>query len=305
MGALVARTAVRRVRATSGRERESGIALLAVLILGTAVALMAHAGLMIGLAIDRAAASAAGTVEVDAGLQVRLHDAISGLATLDDPLPSGVVGRRLSAELLQLRVDSAGRGWAGLLWYIDPRIRLDALVAPVLTGESMGASSRQRVTTPAHDSCPPPWGAPGAGPPTAVVEWEDEHPLDIGPVDATAWASSSPPPPGGTAESILMVSESSIQLGPGRWEGALLVEGALELIAGASVSGWVGVTGPLTIRDGAEVRGVVRVGGALTIDAGGVLEAMPCSAVEHLVRTDALSIPRLVDRAFWPTDPLD
>ncbi len=281
------------------------MALVVVLILGTAVALMAHAGLMIGLAMERAATSAAGTFEVDAGLRVRLHEAVSGLATLDDPLPPGVVGRRLSAELLQMRADSADRGWAGLLWFIDRRTRLDALVAPVLTGASMPPSSRQRVTTPARDSCPPPWGPPGASPPTAVVEWEEDDPLDIGPVDATAWASSPPPPDGGTAEPILMFSESSIQLGPGRWEGALLVDGALELIAGASVSGWLGVSGPLTIRDGAEVSGAARVGGALTIDAGGVLEAMPCSAVDYLVQTDALSIPRLLDRSFWPTDPRD
>jgi len=299
----VARTVVRSVRPGNRRQRESGVALLTVLILGTAVALMAHAGLMIGLAMDRAAASGAGAAEVDAGLRVRLHGAVSSLATLDDPLPAGVAGRRLSAELLRLRADSVGRGWAGLVWFPDPQTRLDALVAPVLVGRSLGLQSRQRVTRPAGDSCPAGWGVPDTLPTIAVLDWEDEHPLDIGPLDTTDWASHSAPPDGGTAKPVVMFSETSIQLGPGHWEGALLVDGALELVAGASVSGWVGVSGTLTIREGAEVRGVVRVGESLTVDGGGVLEAMPCSALVRLTQTDALSVPGLLGRSPWPTDP--
>jgi len=287
---------------------EAGLALLVVIILGTAVALMAHAGLMIGLAMDRAATSSVGVAEVDARLATLVRRTARGMTTLDAPVPPGVSSRRLSAEVLRLRADSAGRGWTGLVWAMDPQTRLDALDAAVVAGVSPAGSTRGRIDASAPDPCRPEW-APPALPSDILVrgwhapEWQGDDPLDLGPLGASDRERLERPPTGGTDTPDAVFSPESLSLGSGRWEGLLLVDGSLELRAGAIVTGWVGVRGDLTIRGGAVLEGIARVGGGLTIAPGGLLEPNPCSALERLLSVDALVSPRLIGGSVWPSDP--
>ena len=282
----------------------SGVALVATVLLGAALLLLAHAGVLIGLALERAGQGDVRGAEIDAHLDTRLRSLPAELATLDDSLDEGLGGRRLSPELLRVRADSAGRTGVATLWLADAGTRLAALGAGVRAG-GVTPGSADRILRAPVDSC----GAGVAVPPgfadLDVAPWPADGPLAIGPIGPADWGDPAPPPPAGAPAPGGWFVDVDSALGSGTWTGVLLVHGDLELRAGASVSGWVAVSGDLAVVDGASIHGVARVGGTVRVDPGGTIGVAPCDAVALLRSVPRFALPVIVGPPAWPGDARD
>jgi len=270
---------------SQGRGRE-GMALLAVLVVGVAITLAAHAALMLGRSLRTSAAIEAHRVEVAARLESRLAAAVAGFVghgDLSEAPPVGVVAHRHTPELLQLRVDSASHGHVALLWSPDPLLRLLDDSVGVRTGRAVDAGTRSRIGVAppgTENACPT--GLSPTGPLRDARPhpgWEDDAPLRIGPVDAPAVLSTLselPPPPAGPTAALVA---GPLRVEEAHWSGALWVAGDLEVGPGGHILGRVAVAGDLTIEAGARLEGTVRVGGSLRVLPGGVLTVDPCRSL--------------------------
>jgi hypothetical protein len=295
----------RRHATDAARGQREGIALVAVILLGTALVLLAHVAVVLGLALEKAARADVAAAEIDALLDSRLTSVREGMTSLHDSLPAGIDGRLVSPELLRLSADSAGRGRIGLVWALDPQTRLDALGAGVrmpLPSTTIGSG---RIAGSAADSCAPGLVVPTGFRISSVSPWYGETPLSVGPLDRSDWIGLPDPPPGGSPVPSAWFTDESLTLGPGSWRGLVLVDGTLELVAGADVRGWVAVTGDLILRDGATVHGVARVGGTVAVDPGGVIEVAPCGAVQTVHGLPDFAFPVAIGATAWPADPFD
>ncbi len=281
----------------------SGFVLVTVLVLATAVALMAHAGLMIGVALDRAARASAGTAEIDAGMARRVAIAGASLATLDDPLPPGVEGRRLSPELLRIRADSAGQGRVGVIWALDPATRIASLGAGVRAGRGVPTADAARITADDADECSPEVVGPAGLPLTMLDAWAIERPLDLGPLDSASWLGLDSLPavaPGGVTA---FRGDGHVRLAPGTWSGVLVIDGSLDVGDGVEITGWVAVTGDVTVGLGGRLVGTLRAGGGVAVHDGGEVRVAPCTAVARMRSLPILTVPRALRPIAWPADP--
>lgn len=296
------------VIAGSGR---AGIALPVVLLVTLALAVMAHAVLVV-------AGTESAVARTDAARVVRERREAAALAALEyasDSLPPagratwtsvGVAILRLSGEtalLVSRDGGSAGApGRARILWAPDPSGRLRDRAAWVQTDGGVVAASGavvRRSTDPAP--CPN-----GVVPPPSVPVWgrpihRGPHP-GLGPVPITALVhrlSARPPGRVNLDEEMAAAVQGDVQAeGAGR--GVLAVGGTLTLQSGSHLDGWVWVSGDLVVEADARFHGVADVGGTVRVGSGGVVQADPCLAAEILGGTGALRRPWGIGPLAWP-----
>ncbi len=266
-----------------------GIALLAVVLVGVAITLVAHAALLLGRTVLISARSEAARVEASAALGLRLVSAFHTIESSRDlrtPLPSGISGHLLTEELLHLSADSAGQLQEVIAWRPSPASRLRDDSVGVRTGSAADAATRSRIEalSAAADPCPAGVTVTAAlRDDRPVVGWAGEDPLRFGPLPAAATAATfgSPPPVPPPAPVGTFVS-TGVRPAVGRWEGAYWYDGDLDVGPGVEIAGRVAVSGDLTIEGGGVVAGIVRVGGRLRIDPGGRLRVAPCLAFARM-----------------------
>lgn len=303
---------MRRGSRLSGRQR--GIALPAVLLVTLALAVMAHAAVVV-------AGTESAVARMDAGRVTRDRQAAAALAALElaaeELPPAGVTWQasvrvaisRLSPETALMVARGAGppgtvlgAGRARILWAPDPGTRLAGRTAglQVAGGVAVAAGA---VVGPSPDPAPCP---AGSGPPVPGPVWALPNPGGVhpglGPVPIQELIDRlGPRPPGELALDSAMEAgvRGDLRI-RGAGSGVLAVAGTLTLEPGTRMEGWLWVEGDLVIRGDARLEGIADVGGVIQVETGGTVQSDPCLAAGLLAGAAALRRPWGVGPLAWP-----
>lgn len=283
----------------SGR---SGFALVATLVLGVAVTLLAHAALLLGTAQRRAAGREVRRIASVTQARADLGQAVRALRA-GGPVPGDVEVDSLGPELLLMRAGRGPSGRVGLVWRGDLAARLGALRAGVEVDAAPATHQRDRIVHGRMSrDCAVGIRAPALAP---WIRSDGPAPLEFGPIDRTDLeAMLSPVPPrveGPVPAGPLGFAPHDVTLAGAVGAVGLWVDGSIEIEAGADVTGFIRATGPVVLRSGARFVGVVR-SGAIELDPGSELEVWPCAFVELLDAHSVLLAARPLHPFGWPAD---
>lgn len=175
------------------------------------------------------------------------------------------------------------------------------LLTPSLDGSS-GAVVEGSPPVVLESPPPPATPDPLAPPLAAAIATVHPQPMTISPrplADGTAcvedtrnWGAVDSLHPCHTLRPLVLV-DHDLTISGGETHGVLVVEGDLQVIGNARLSGLVVVRGTLTLGEGSSIRGAARAD-ALILD-GGTVQSDPC------IRDEAVSAPAL-DAAYRPSD---
>lgn len=222
-----------------------------------------------------------------AGLLARVFD--PERTTRSFPAAVTVTGAAtLSAGLIDGR-DGCGSGRSG------PGIVTPSLEGP--SGAVVEGSPPILLESPATPATPDPLAPPLA----AAIASVRPQPMTISPrpladgtecvEDSRNWGAPDPNNPCHSLRPLVFV-DHDLTVSGGEANGVVVVEGDLQVIGNARLTGLVVVGGTLTVREGSSIRGAARAG-ALILDGGAVLSDL-------CIRDDAISAPAL-DAAYRPS----